>query len=202
MELVFILGIAVSVATAIGAAPVIHLMYGSAYDNAVPVMVILAFCIPFMYLGIVFGQVLVAAGRPTVLTIFLVVGGLVNAGLNVVLVPLFQHHHGNGAIGSAISLLVTEVLITVAGFVVVGRHVLDRASWSRALRTFLATAAMFVVAFLLRDLGIFALPVVGLTLSRPRVVLRVPTDGERAALANAARAWPSPASRHGRIRPH
>ena len=185
IELVAVLGIAVAVATAIGASPMIHLMYGPAYDKAVPVMVILACCIPMMYLGIAFGQVLVAAGRPTTLTIFLVAGGIANSALNVLLVPVFQRHLDNGAIGSAVSFVATELLITSAGFMVVGRHVLTRASWARVARTTVAAVAMFGVAYALRGYGVFALAPAGLTFIAAAFLLGIPTAEERAVLATA-----------------
>ena len=42
---------------------IIYVLYGSAYDEAIPVMVILAFFIPPTYVNIMTDQVLIASGR-------------------------------------------------------------------------------------------------------------------------------------------
>ena len=39
--------------------------------------------------------------------------------------PLTEHRYHNGAIGAAISLVLTELLMDIVGFVLVGRHVFD-----------------------------------------------------------------------------
>ena len=70
--LVMVLSLPLSAATVIGAAPVLHLLYGSAYDPAVGVMMLLGLCIPPMYLNIMLNQVLVAAKRQTTWTLSLI----------------------------------------------------------------------------------------------------------------------------------
>src|SRR5215216_5538020 len=52
IELVLLLSLPIAALTAALADPVIHLLYGSAYANSVPVMAILGLCIPPMYMNI------------------------------------------------------------------------------------------------------------------------------------------------------
>ena len=105
---------------------------------------------------------------------------LKNPGLDMV----FAEKH-LGAIGSAVSFVATELLITSAGFVVVGRHVLTRASWARVARTAVAAVAMFGVAYALRGFGVIALAPAGLTFIAAAYLLGIPTAEERAVLASA-----------------
>jgi O-antigen/teichoic acid export membrane protein len=147
--------IALPLAAAVGAAarPMVELVYGHAYDEAVPVLVILSLCIPAMYLNIMFNQLLIAAKRQIAWTWVMAGATVVNPAVNAVLIPLTQHHYGNGAIGAAISLLVTEVLIVLVGFAMVGRGVIDRSVGARCARAAVASAGLLVAVFASRPLG-------------------------------------------------
>jgi len=153
LELALLLSAPICAGTAILAAPAIHLLYGSAYDNSVPVMVILGLCLPPMYLNIMLNQVLVAAKRQVHWTWVMAGATVVNPLLNLALIPWTEHRYGNGAIGAGLSLLLTEALIVVAGFVIVGRDVLDRFILRRGALVAVAAAAMWGAAYLARPFG-------------------------------------------------
>ena len=186
IELLVLLSVAVCAATVVGAPPVMRVLWPG-FHGATPVMIILAFCVPPMYLGIAFGQMLLAAKRPHVLSGSMLVGIAANISLNVVLIHYFQTNYHNGAIGSAFSLLGTELIITASGIIFIGRHVLGRVRMGRLIRVTLASAAMVGVALALHPLGIFALPPAGLVFLVSVLLLRVLTAEERQALARPLR---------------
>jgi hypothetical protein len=64
-----------------------------------------------------------------------------------------QSRYGNGAIGAALALLLTEAFIVVAGFVMVGHDVLDRFMLRRAALVTVAAAGMWGAAYLVRPFG-------------------------------------------------
>jgi PST family polysaccharide transporter len=142
VELVIVLSLPVCVGAAMTAGDAIPMLYGHRFNDAVPVMVILALCVPPMYLNVMLNQVLVAAKRPMVWTYLMIGATVVNPVVNLVLIKYAQARWHNGAIGAAISLLVTELLIVAAGIVIVGRHVLTGSSLWRLLRAVVAAAAM------------------------------------------------------------
>jgi O-antigen/teichoic acid export membrane protein len=183
IELALALGIPLAAAIAAAAAPMIRLLYGPAYAGSIPVMVILALCIPFMYLNIMFGQIAIAAKRQVVWTWAMVGATVVNPAINAALIPLTQAHFHNGAIGAAVSLVLTEVLIVAFGFAVTGRRVLGRSGLRRLVLTSIAAGAMWGVAYLLRDQGAAgALLAGGLTFIVLAAVLRLVTPAEVAFL--------------------
>jgi O-antigen/teichoic acid export membrane protein len=190
LEMVLALSLPVAGATVVGARPVIHLLYGGAYAEAIPVMVILGLCIPPMYMNIMLSQVLVAAKRQVVWTWVMAGATLVNPLLNVVLIRATQHRYGNGAIGAAISLVVTEVLIVAVGFVIVGRGAFERRSVLRCVRVAAASAGMCAAGWLTRPLGsVASLAAAGGAFLLLAVVLRIATPQERAvAMAYVRRA--------------
>jgi O-antigen/teichoic acid export membrane protein len=147
LELVVVLSAPICAATAILAGPVIHLLYGSAYNEAVPVLVILGLCVPPMYLNIMLNNVLVAAKRQVWWTCVMAGATIVNPLLNFALIRFTDDRYGNGAIGAAASLLLTEALIVLVGFVMVGRDVFDRSAARRCALAVAASAAMWAFAY-------------------------------------------------------
>ena len=156
VELVVIVSLPVCVIAATTARDVIPMLFGRSYGPAVPVMEVLAFCLPPMYVGIMLYEVLVATKRPLVWTWLMAGATVVNPALNIVLIRAAQHRWHNGAIGAALALLVTEILILVAGLVIAGRWALDGSSVRRFARALLVTAAMFGIMRLLRPFGFVA----------------------------------------------
>jgi O-antigen/teichoic acid export membrane protein len=186
LELVLLLSVPISAGTAMLADPGIHLLYGSAYAKAVPVMIILGFCFPPMYLNIVLSTIVVAAKRQMAWTKVMALATVLNPPLNLVLIPLTEHRYGNGAIGAAISLLLTELIIVAVGFAIVGPGVLDRPAIRRCALATIASAAMFGVAFVARPLGTpIAIAAGCLTLVILTLTLRIATP-EELALARGA----------------
>ena len=153
VELVLIMSLPIAMATAIVANPLIHAVYGPNFAHAVPVLMILAVCIPPIYLNIILGSILLAAKRPAAWTIVMAGASVVNPLVNLALIPLTEHRYHNGAIGAAISLVLTEVLMDGVGFVLAGRHVLDRRVVKRCALVCLASAGMGAVAYAARPLG-------------------------------------------------
>jgi O-antigen/teichoic acid export membrane protein len=153
IELVLVLSAPICAGTAILAGPLIHVLYGSAYDNAVPVMIILGLCIPPMYLNIMLSQVLIAAKRQLSWTWVMAGATVINPLFNLALIPMTQNRYGNGAIGASLSLLFTELFVVCAGFVLVGRDVLDLKAVKRCLAVAVVSAAAWGVAYSARPLG-------------------------------------------------
>jgi Na+-driven multidrug efflux pump len=116
-------------------------------------MIILAICIPAIYLNIILASVLLAAKRQVVWTVVMAGAAVANPLFNLVLIPVTEQRYHNGAIGAAISLVLTEVLMDVIGFFLVGRHVFDGRMIKRCSLVVLASAAMVGVALAARPLG-------------------------------------------------
>lgn len=153
IEIVLVIGLPIAAGIALVAQPAIDHIYGSAYAGAVPVMILLGLCIPAMYLNIMLSQVLIAARRQFAWTWVMLGATIVNPAINLVLIPATQARFGNGAIGAAVSLLVTEIVIVAAGFRLTGRGVLGRRALRRVTRTAAASVAMWGVGFATQGVG-------------------------------------------------
>jgi O-antigen/teichoic acid export membrane protein len=153
IDLVLRLSAPICAATAILAGPLIGLLYGSAYDEAAPVLIILGLCIPPMYVNIMLNNVLVAAGKQMMWTWVMAAATVFNPSVNFFLIKATQSRYENGAIGAALSLLLTELLIVGVGFVIVGRGVFQREFTRRCVLVAVASIAMWLVAYAARPIG-------------------------------------------------
>jgi O-antigen/teichoic acid export membrane protein len=147
VELVLLLSLPICAATAILADPLINLLYGSAYAESVPVMVILGLCIPPMYMNIMLSQVLVAMNRQAKWTWVMAATTVINPLFNLALIPWSHDRYDNGAIGASVSLLLTEIVVVTAGFAMVGALVFDRSTIRRAVLGIAAAGGMWAVAY-------------------------------------------------------
>jgi hypothetical protein len=119
-------------------------------------MILLSLCIPPMYMNIMLSQVLIAAKRQIQWTWVMAGATIVNPISNAFLIRLTERRYNNGAIGAAISMIVTEGLIVVVGIVMVGHAVFDRRVVRRAILIALASGAMWGVELATRPMGAFA----------------------------------------------
>jgi O-antigen/teichoic acid export membrane protein len=179
LQLVLLLGLPLCAGTVVVARPLIDLLYGAAYTHAVPVLMVLGLCIPLMYLNIILGQIVIAANRQSTWTWIMACATVVNPVMNAGLITVTDHRYGNGAIGAAIALVLTEAFIVFVGFLVVGRHLLDgRLAW-RVLRTAGASSILCIVGFTARPLGVpVSLAAAVLALALASWPLRVLTSAE------------------------
>jgi len=171
----------------------VHALYGHEFGHAVPVLIVLAACIPPMYVNILLDQVLVAAKRQVVWTMVMIGAAFINPLFNLVLIPATESRYHNGAIGAAVSLVLTEVLMDIVGLVMVGHEVLNRGSIKRCALAIVACASMLGVAYAARPLGTpVALIAGGVTLVLLTVKLRIATKDEVAMLRAGLARLPRP----------
>ncbi len=196
VELILVISVPMAAGTAMVASPLIHAVYGPGFARAVPVMVILGFCIPPIYMNIMLSQVLLAEKRQVVWTVVMAGAAVVNPLLNLVLIPLTQTRYGDGAIGAAVALVLTELLMDMVGVIIVGRRVFDRKTIRRFVLAVAASAAMWAAFYAARPIGApIALCAGVATLTALVVALRIPTSDEIAFIRSGlARLRGRPAS--------
>ena len=85
---------------------VIAIVFGSQYGAATPILAVYVWTGVFVFLGIVGGQQMTYDGLTTLQLQRSIVGAIGNIALNFLLVPRF------GAIGSAISTLIVQIIVS------------------------------------------------------------------------------------------
>jgi O-antigen/teichoic acid export membrane protein len=130
-------------------------------ENAVPVMMVLAFQQPLVAIDMVLGVSLIALGLERPWFRVAVVGAIVNPALNFLTIPFAQLLLGNGAIGAAAVELTTECVFFAGALYLTPREVLSRDTLGRAARTVLAGVALATVGRLMLPHGLIVAFVAG-----------------------------------------
>ncbi len=117
-------------------APGVPSLFGWPADfaNAVPLITILALHLPIVAVDMVLGAVLMATHRERHLVGVGLVAVVFNIVANLVAIPFFQHMLSNGAIGSSLVTVLTEVLMCIGAVILIPRALLDPAVVWQAAR--------------------------------------------------------------------
>jgi O-antigen/teichoic acid export membrane protein len=121
---------------------------------------LLALTLTPMAINMIVYQILVASGRQAIWTAALAAACIVNPALNLVLIHYTQDHLRNGAVGAAVSLLLTELLIATLAVVLVWPYLEWRAA-RRLIRAGAATLGMVAVVQLALHYGLLVAVVAG-----------------------------------------
>jgi O-antigen/teichoic acid export membrane protein len=119
--------------------------FGPAQDNLRTLSIFLF----LVYLSMVLGTSLNAAGKQRRWSIVQLGCIVVSLVLDPWLVPWFQLHAGNGGLGVSIATVASETLMLIAGIVLLPRGIIDRASWRCVLQALVAGGAMAACALAL-----------------------------------------------------
>jgi O-antigen/teichoic acid export membrane protein len=114
-DLMLLLSIPIGLGILVIADPLVILLYGSAFAPSGPILSVMGIVVIFMYLNILVGQFLISTDRQNIWTIIMFIATLITIPLDLLLVPWSQSSFGNGAIGGAISFVITEFGMCVAG---------------------------------------------------------------------------------------
>jgi PST family polysaccharide transporter len=151
LRLVVFVGAPIAVGIALVAEPVLTLVYHGEFQNAVPLLQILALHLPLVGIDMVLGMALVANDRQKQWVIVGCVAAVFNILLNIPAILLSVHFLNNGAIGAASVTVATEMLMMVAAIRLRPAGIVDRATTSLLLRTIAACLPMIPVVLVLRD---------------------------------------------------
>ena len=190
LQIVMALSLPVCVGVVLVSSHLISFLYGPEFDQSAPVMALLALSVPAMYLNIMVNQILIARHQQMIWTKAMAVACVVNPLFNLALIPYFQNADGNGAIGAAIGLLLTELVLAVIGVVVV-RDCFNRALMERIGRAAIATAGMGIAVLAARRFGLAPAILAGLVVyPMLAIALRILSREELDQLLDLVRSRP------------
>lgn len=95
---------------------------------------------------VLIGTALLALGRATAFALVKIASIVVGVGLELVLIPYWQHRTGNGGVGVSLALVLSEVVMFAGGVLLMPQGTLGKAlllDGGRALGCAVATAALF-----------------------------------------------------------
>lgn len=151
IALLVLLGVPLTAGLGTFAGPVIAIMFGSSFGPSVPVLVVLSLCLLPMFLNSQFAQILSAQDRQWLWTGIMVAGTVLNILLNLITIPLAVHYWHNGALGAAMTMLGTELVMTIYGFIILRDVVLQSALLRVIMGALIAGVVQAGIAWLLES---------------------------------------------------
>jgi O-antigen/teichoic acid export membrane protein len=149
----------------------IALIYGPEFAQVGPVLGLMGIVLILMFQNIVLGQSMVSADRQNIWTVMTLVAIICTVLLDLLLVPWFQQRYGNGAMGGAVSYIITEAGILIAAIACMPRGTLGRANVWTAARVLAAGLIMVAGCWLVRSMFIGVPVVVGAVLYGGMIML-------------------------------
>ncbi len=120
--------------------PLLH--YPTSFNQAIPLIMILALNMPLVALDMVMGAILIAMGKQKAWTGVGVIAAVINPIVNLWAIPATQHAFGNGAIGASLTTVLSEAIMFFGALYLRPRGVFTRWDVFYIARCLLAAAAM------------------------------------------------------------
>ena len=179
-DLLLILGVPIGLGTMGIANGLVVLLYGADFAPSGPVLAVLGIVLIFTYQNILLGRFLIAVDRQNVWTVVMGVATLLTIPLDLIFIPWMHNRFGNGAIGGALSFVVTEVGMMLFGLRYLPAGSLTRKNGWVAVRVIGAGLVMTAVVWALRG-SFIALPIVAgaVTYTGLILLLRVVSDEDK-----------------------
>ena len=158
LDLLLVIGIPIGLGVLAIADPLVILLYGPDFTGSGPILAIMGIVMIFTYLTILLGQYLISIDRQVIWTWVMAVATVATVPLDLIFIPWCHDVLGNGAIGGALSFVVTELGKVIAGFFCLPIGLLQWANIRLALKTLAAGLIMTAVVWQLRHYFI-AIPI-------------------------------------------
>lgn len=150
-DLSVLLSLPVGLGTLVVADQAVVLLFGEEFAPSGPILALMGIVLILTYLNVFLGQFLISMDRQNQWTAVMAVATLATLPLDLWLIPLCERTFGNGGLGGAISFIITEFLMMVAGLFLLPRGILQRANAWLAVRAIFAGLVMTGTAWLVRQ---------------------------------------------------
>lgn len=168
MNLLLFFGIPMAMGLMFAAPNIIGFLYHRPeFVHTVPALQALAPGLVFLYINAVLATILISTKREKKIPIMAAIALVFNLGLNLVLIPVYQH------VGAAIVTSLTELLLAAIAIVFIPRHLLPVGSLRVGVKSLVASLVMAVAILLLSTFQILViLPVAMLVYFGTATLLR------------------------------
>ncbi|HYQ85617.1 MAG TPA: flippase [Bacteroidota bacterium] len=155
LDVVILAGIPISIGGVLFDDEIISLFYGlKEFAPTVLLLRIFSAGMLLIYIDFVLLPLMFAFDKQRKLSVMAFLAMLLNTGLNLVMIPLFQSKYGNGGIGAAFATLLTEYFLLVCATLTLPKEVFTHSNLLTVIKGFAAGAVMVGVVTVLSDLQI------------------------------------------------
>lgn len=174
IDLMFMLSIPIGMGMMVIAKPLILLLYGPDFIASSAILAVLGIVLIFTYLNTLLGQLLISTDRTGKWNIVMIGATLLTIPLDFVLVPWTRDVLQNGALGGALSFLITECGMVIGAILLLPKGTLQWSNVRTATLTLISGLLMVSTSWWFRDNLMAVSIIVGaLTYSGAVLLLRI-----------------------------
>lgn len=130
---------------------VIALLFGAEFVNSGPILAVRSIVLIMTYANMILGLTLIVSSKQKRWAMVILTVSLLTIPLDYLFIPLCERLFANGAIGGAVSYLVTDSIQLVAGLVLLPRGILNRSTAWLVTRVLAAGGLMVAVTWAWRN---------------------------------------------------
>lgn len=146
LKFLWILSLPIAIVTTVLADRIILLFFGSSYEGAAAALKILIWASIFLFLSSQYKHIFTILHKQHLYTYLVIFALIVNAGLDLILIPLFSY------IGACFATLITEILLYVAGCYLLRRLGVSITLITHAVKPVLGGFITGAILYLVRDI--------------------------------------------------
>ncbi len=201
LRTIFILGCLAATGTYLFASTAVGLVYGTAgFGPAATVLKVFSPGLLLVFIDIVLGTIVYACGGATGFAIAKILSVAASAGLDLLLIPVFQARFGNGGIGAVVAFGASEVIVFAGALLVVPRGALSAMDLLDLLRALAAGGATILLFRVLGDITPFlAIPLCVVVFLVASLSMGLIRRSDVAEIARRIRAWLASRIRGSRV---
>ena len=148
MRFLFLLSFPIAVGGCLLADPIIRLLYGEDYIPAIPVMQVLIWSLPFMFLAEILGRTCITLHRERQVAWIISINALITITLTVFFIPLW------GVLGAALVMVINQAVNVVLACTIIGWSMLFKTNSMPLVRVAGAGIWMGLVLWFIRAFGL------------------------------------------------
>lgn len=174
IDLMFLFSIPIGMGIMVIAKPLILLLYGPDFIASSAILATLGIVLIFTYLNTLLGQLLISTDRTGKWNIVMIGATLLTIPLDLVLVPWTRDVLQNGALGGALSFLITECGMVIGAILLLPKGTLQWSNVRTATLTLISGLLMVSTSWWFRDnLMVVSILVGALTYGAAVLLLRI-----------------------------
>lgn len=157
-ELMTMLSVPIGLGVMVIANSLVLILYGPEFANSGPILAVMGIVLLLTYQNTLLGYFLISMDKQAIWTWVMFAAMLISIPLDLIFVPWCQATFGNGAIGGALSFVVTELGMMITGLYLIPRDILGWKNIWLGIRALFAGVLMVAAVWWLRE-AFIAIPV-------------------------------------------
>ncbi len=150
-DLLVLLSIPIGLGVTVAADPTVLILFGDQFAPSGPILALMGIVLILTYLNVFLGQFLISVDRQNQWTLVMAVATVATLPLDLWLIPWCTQAYANGGLGGALSFIITEAGMLLAGLWLMPKGTLGFANLWLGARALLAGLAMLAVTLWVRS---------------------------------------------------